>query len=112
MLAYVVPRKRKRLVPPSPVLLPKKKRQEIRVFLDKGLVGELDRVTEFHGDVFEALKAEEKVARNDIIAAFLQWAIDAYWEDKGGNPTSERDWAEKVKRASDVLRREQQQQDR
>jgi hypothetical protein len=90
---------------PSPTLLPKQKREERRVFLPPKQWEELSEVAEFHSAVFEVLGADEKVSRNDIIESFLRWAVDAYWEDKGGKPGSEKERAEKIKRAADGLRK-------
>lgn len=90
----------------APTLLPKRKREERRVFLEPELWRELDHIAEFHTEVFSAMGADEKVSRNDVIAAFLQWAVDAYWQERGGRPTSDRDRTEKVRRHAEQLKRE------
>jgi predicted ArsR family transcriptional regulator len=90
---------------PFPTLLPKEKREERRVFLPKKLWKALDECAEFHQAAFDLLDAKESVSRNDLIDAFMRWAIDAYWEQHGGRPTGEKDRAEKVKRFAESMRK-------
>ena len=103
MTALVITSSRRRLTVSSPVLLPKKKVLDRRVFLSADLWAELSEAAEFHQAVFSAMGADETVSRNDVVAAFLQWAVVAYWEDKGGKPTSKADAETKAKRHAEQL---------
>lgn len=96
---------RKRPVPPAPTLIPKRKREERRVFLEGHLWKALDEIAEFHGDAFDAVEADEKVSRNDVIAALLEWAVVAYWDARGGKPATDKEWDSKVARLADEIRR-------
>lgn len=46
----------------------------------------LDEVAE--RETAEAAKRGEKrkLSRNDVIEYFLTWALEQYWEDRGGHP--------------------------
>lgn len=96
---------RDRTLAPHPTLLPKTKREERRVFLDPSLWEELSDVAEFHSEVFAAMGAQEKVSRNDLIESFLTWAMESYWEDKGGRPISREDREKKVRRSAEHLKK-------
>jgi len=99
VVGLIVPRRPKRArMSPAPDLRPKKKRQEQRVFLEAGEWKALTEIAEFHTLVFELMGHKERVSRNDILEAFLRWARDSYWEDKGGKPASPKDRQEKAKR--------------
>lgn len=87
----------------GPKLLPKKKTISRQVFLAPELWAELTEVAVFQSEVFEEMKADEKVSRNDVIRDFLRWALDAYWSDKGGRPTSRQDRLSKVERHAAAL---------
>jgi hypothetical protein len=91
------------LMSSSPRLLPRKKPVDRKVFLEEDLWKELSDAAEFHTKVFEELGSDEKVSRNDIIDTFLRWALDAYWDDKGGKPKNATDGAAKVKRHAEKL---------
>lgn len=93
----------------GPKLFPKKDRVSRQVFLSEEMWRELSEAAEFHSDVFEAMGAKETVSRNDLIDGFLRWALDAYWEDKGGRPTTEDEWGRKVKRHAELLKKSEQQ---
>jgi hypothetical protein len=93
-------------MPQSPKLLPKKKTLDKRVFLEPKLWDEMTEVAEFHTLVFEAMGASEKVSRNDIIAAFLRWAVDSYWEDKGGVPSTKDERTRKARAYAERLAKE------
>ncbi len=88
---------KKIVVDKSPTLLPQDNRDPRQVFLSPEMWEELTEAAKFHTLVFEKMGADEKVSRNDLIDSFLKWALDAYWEDKGGKPKSD---AEKVARAT------------
>lgn len=90
----------------GPTLLPKKATVSRQVFLTEQMWNELKETARFHGDVFKLLGSTEGVTRNDLIDAFLRWALDSYWEEKGGMPTSKDDWDKKVQRHSDALRKQ------
>lgn len=96
---------KRKLVTQAPTLLPKKKRDERRVFLLPEVWAQLDEAQDFHQAVFDALGAAEKVSRNDMIESFVKWAVDAYWEDKGGRPQDKKDFAEKVRRHAEKLQK-------
>lgn len=102
-LTTQVPKRRPTVT--GPRLLPKKKTISRQVFLEPEMWEELKDTAKFHSDVFDAMEASETVSRNDLIESFLRWALDAYWEDKGGRPTSEKDRNEKVKRHAEALRK-------
>lgn len=92
-----------------PTLMPKTKREERRVFLAPEFWAELTEVAEFHTEVFKAMEENETVSRNDIIEAFLRWAVDSYWEDKGGSPTGQGDRAKKVEAYAERLKAQRKQ---
>src|SRR3954468_3121175 len=96
-VVLILPADKRSSVNQPPLLLPKRKRQERRVFLDIELWAAMDEVAEFHQAVFKEMGADESVSRNDMISAFLEWAASSYWEDKGGRPASKADLHEKVK---------------
>lgn len=96
---------KKRPVVSGPKLLPKKRAIARNVYLAPEMWAELDEAADFHGAVFEAMGADEKVSRNDVIDAFLRWALDAYWEDKGGRPGSANELQAKAKRHADALKK-------
>jgi hypothetical protein len=87
----------------GPKLLPKKKTISRQVFLEPEMWAELSDAANFHSEVFEVMGAGEKVSRNDVIASFLRWALDSYWEDKGGRPTTVKDRQAKVDRHAAAL---------
>lgn len=87
----------------APDLRPRKKLVRKPVFLPQEVWDQLQECADFHGEVFREMGDDEKVSRNDIIQSFLKWAIDAYWKDKGGKPTNEKDRAAKVKRHAERL---------
>lgn len=91
----------------GPKLLPKKATVSRQVFLPEKMWEELKEAARFHGDAFKHLGSTEGVSRNDLIDAFLQWALDAYWDDKGGRPTSKEDWDKKAERHAQALLEEQ-----
>lgn len=88
----------------APILRPRKKLVRKPVFLSEGMWAQLDECTAFQDEVFAAMGEDEKVSRNDIIAAFLDWAVKAYWNDKGGKPGSATDRTEKVDRYAQYLK--------
>jgi hypothetical protein len=92
----------------GPKLLPQKATVSRQVFLTEEMWDELKEAARFHGDVFKRMGSSEGVSRNDLIDSFLHWALDSYWEDKGGRPTSEKDWDEKVDRHAEALKKQQQ----
>lgn len=90
----------------GPVIRPKRKKEERRVFLEPELWTALTRAATFHEKVFgelhrlKGLKADDaqKLSRNDIIEGFLEWALAEYWNDKGGEPPeAASEYAEKVR---------------
>lgn len=90
----------------SPDLLPKKQRGVRRVFLEPEFWEELTEVAQFHSMVFKEMGSKEKVSRNDVIGAFLRWAVDTYWNDKGGKPTETKDRLEKARRHAEKLKKQ------
>lgn len=77
------------------------------VFLTEEAWDELADAARFHSETFKRLGSKEGVSRNDMIDAFLEWALGSYWEDKGGRPTSEEDWERKLVRHADALKKAQ-----
>jgi hypothetical protein len=67
-------------------LLPQPTRPDKRVFLPEEMWSALSRAAEFHEEAFKKMGRDEAVSRNRIIENFLEWALDTYWEDKGGEP--------------------------
>lgn len=96
--------KRKPIVS-GPKLFPKAKTKPRSLYLGADMWDELDEATEFHSRVFEALGSGQKVSRNDVIEAFLRWALDAYWDDKGGRPKSEKERRDKAVRHAEALKK-------
>lgn len=70
-----------------PTLLPKERRPDKRVFLSEELWTHLSAAARFHEETFKKMGREQAVSRNDIIENFLEWALETYWDDKGGEPT-------------------------
>jgi hypothetical protein len=103
-LATNQPRRKPALAVKGPKLLPSRRAISRQVVADEALWAQLGEAAEFHGDVFKAMDADEKVSRNDIVVSFLEWALQEYWDDKGGKPTSKTEWAEKVKKHAETLR--------
>lgn len=89
----------------GPSLLPSNLIQRL-VSFDPDDWAELKTIAEFHSDAFKAMDAEQNVSRQDIHAAFIKWAIEEYWKDKGGKPSSKTDWAEKAQRHGNKLKKE------
>lgn len=85
--------------------MPKDRVQRL-VTLRQKLWDDLAKTAKFHDEVFQAIEAEEKVSRNDLIESFLEWALEEYWTDKGGWPMSDRDRKEKVSRHAEKLKAE------
>lgn len=100
-----VPFMRKSNVASGPVLVPKKKTIARSVYLEPATWLELAEAAEFQTAVFEALGHEEKVSRNDVIDAFISWALKAYWDDKGGRPTTKAERAEKARRHAEATKK-------
>lgn len=71
-----------------PTLLPKERRPDKRVFLPEELWTKLSAAAKFHEETFKKMGHEQSVSRNDIIENFLEWALDTYWQAKGGEPSS------------------------
>ena len=88
----------------APHVRPKRKLIRKPVFLSQETWAALDECAEFEGEVFKAAKADQKVSRNDVIAAFLDWAIRMYWEGHNGKPESAVDRAAKVKRGVERIK--------
>lgn len=89
----------------GPDITPKEKKEERRVFARAELWSALTMVARFHSRVFELKGVDQKVSRNDTIEAFLDWAEKAYWEDKGGPPTSDDDFEAKAKAYAEKLKK-------
>lgn len=85
----------------GPDLDPTSRRIERRVFLEPELFEELSECAEFQQTVFKAMGVEESVSRNDMIAAFLAWAVTEFWAERGGKPTSKSDLEAKAKKQAE-----------
>ncbi len=68
----------------SPMLMPSPRKVARQVYLDAAWWDELTQAAQFHTDAFEEFGAYQKVSRNDLLEVLIRWALDAYWEDKGG----------------------------
>jgi hypothetical protein len=77
------------------------------VFLTEEMWEQLSEASRFHSETFKKLGSKEGVSRNDMIDSFLTWALESYWEDKGGRPSSDEDWARKVARHAEALKKAQ-----
>lgn len=108
-LPALPPAPRKTPPVPGPKLLPNKATVARQVFLTEKMWEELKEAARFHSDLFKELKSSEGVSRNDLIDFFLEWALEAYWKEKGGKPTSKDDWDRKVIRAAEQVRAEWEQ---
>ena len=89
----------------GPKLVPKTKLKAVKLHLEPDLPELMDDAAQFHTEVFKEMGAEERVSRNDVANAFLRWALDSYWAEKGGHPTSPRDRAEKAKSFAAILKK-------
>lgn len=101
-------KKRKPVAPQPPVLMPKKKRQEQRVFMPRKKWEGLTEIARFQQEAFDLIGEEQSVSRNDVVEGFLTWAMKAFWADKSGRPASDKEWNEKVKRFSEYLKKRQE----
>lgn len=88
----------------GPTLLPEPATSR-QVFLAPEMWDELAEAAKFHAQVFRELGSREGVSRNDIIKHFLKWALEAYWADKGGRPTSVEDRVKKAEKHAAVLKK-------
>lgn len=94
----------------SPKLLPKKRPVDKKVFLEEELWEELANAARFHTQAFKEMGSTETVSRNDLIALFLGWALDEFWEEKGGKPAPDSDaWQVKAKSFAKRLAAEKKQ---
>lgn len=92
--------------PVSSPSVPKKKKPLARsVYLEEEDWKDLDACAHFHEVMFKLQGEEQTVSRNDVIVAFLTWARDAFWKDKGGKPKGEREVLEKAKQHAERLAR-------
>ncbi len=94
---------KKIVVDKSPTLLPQDNRDPRQVFLASEMWEELTEAAKFHTLVFEKMGADEKVSRNDLIDSFLKWALEAYWDDKGGKPKTDAERTARAVAAADKL---------
>lgn len=104
----LLPKARKRLSavsdPNAPRPLPKPVTVSRQVFLTPEKWAELARAAEVHTATFAALGIKQTVSRNDIISTFIEWALQAYWKDVGGNPSDE-DWDQVIQQYADKLKK-------
>lgn len=78
--------------PHSPQIHRRKRPREKKwVFLPEELWEELSRAARFQTVLFGLTGDEETASRNDWIEDSLVWALNSYWEEKGGRPESEED---------------------
>lgn len=89
----------------GPKLVPPEELQRGTVYLPPEYWAQLDSVAKFHTKVYGALGAKGKVSRNDVIASFLEWALDEYWADKGGQPTTDAEADSKARAHAEALRK-------
>lgn len=82
------------LLPPAPEEDPRKP-QNVKLLAE--FWEELKEAAKFHTEVFREMDPNNpSVSRNDVIENFLRWALDVYWDDKGGRPKNAADRAAKV----------------
>ena len=83
----------------------KKEVQSSSVHLAPELWAALTDTAAFATEAFAATGKPEIVSRNDLIEELLIWGLDAYWEDKGGRPTTPKERAEKVAKLAARLKK-------
>lgn len=91
----------------GPKLEPRAKLEPVKTYLPPGMKEELDSVSEFQSAAFALMGTTEKVSRNDVVVAFLRWALDSFWADKGGVPLSEEDRHRKARQYVAALKKSQ-----
>lgn len=79
--------------PPDIVPVP---RDEKRVFLAPEKWLAIDDVAAFHDEAYELLKIKQSVSRNDVVERFVDWALEQFWEAKGGRPKTAAERKKKV----------------
>lgn len=90
----------------------KSDRKRMPIFLPAEIWKELSYAAEFATKGFEYSGKPETVSRNDFIEDAIGWALAAYWEDKGGRPTSAKQFEERAKaHGARVAVEDKQQQD-
>jgi hypothetical protein len=77
------------------------------VYLPRQMWPELDEAADFQSLVFKHLGVEETASRNDMVREFLRWALELFWQDKGGRPISDKEREDKAKRFAELLRKEE-----
>lgn len=93
-------------VPKPPKMLPRTKPIDRKVYLDAERWAQLMDAARFQTEAFAAAGSTESVSRNDIVDFLLGWALDAFWEGKGGKPLSVEDRAKKVEAEAARIRKE------
>lgn len=91
-----------------PTLLPPEKKETRiarNVFLWAKFWDELSTAAEFQTDAWHEIDPKNpSVSRNDLIEGFLDWALDVYWESKGGKPKDKAEWKAKAKAEAERLK--------
>lgn len=82
------------------------------VYLSPQLWDALKKTADFHTRFFKARGLDQVASRNDMIDSFLRWAVEEYWIDKGGEPTSEREMDEKADRHAEKMKAQNKQASR
>lgn len=75
----------------------KVRRKRVPVALPDQMWADLAYAARFATAAFKHSGDPESVSRNDFIEDSLTWALAAYWEDKGGEPSSEEEFEKKAK---------------
>jgi hypothetical protein len=96
--------------PTSSPQVKRRKRQlkRLPVFLAESMWQELSYAAEFATEAFKLTGRPETVSRNDFIEDSLIWALAAYWQDKGGRPTSTAEFKDRAKAYAEKLKKQEQ----
>lgn len=69
---------------------------------------EIDETAEFHSDAYAEMGIKESLPSNELVAGFLDWALDIFWKDKGGKPKKgSPEWKRKVREFAEFLKARQ-----
>lgn len=98
---------KRRPVPKPPKMLPRTKPVDRKVYLASERWDELMEAASFQTAAFKAAGSTESVSRNDIVDFLLGWALEAFWEGKGGKPAVDTaEWRAKVEAEAARIKKE------
>lgn len=88
------------IVTKSPLRKPAVRAEQFNIRLETQTVELLELAQRLHQMAYDKMEVSEKVSRNDIIQAFQDWALNAFFADLGGVPASS---AEERKAADQLI---------